>query len=138
MSEIPVSVTDRAPETHVPENNFVESKGNKIFHNILGKATRPSKITNEGDNFEERQIAREQRSELFKEIEGTDDPIIKQELLDERNSVEKPERLDRSLDVRAKRAEILKEALKTQDRGKRKELLAKAHDLDEIEAQYLN
>lgn len=94
MAEIPVSLTDRKLEPHVPENNSVETKGNKIFYK-LSKSTRPSKIAREG------------------------------------------ERSERSLDERARRADIYKEVLKTPDRARRKELLAEAHARDEIEAQYL-
>lgn len=44
---------------------------------------------------------------------------------------------ERSLDLRAKRADLYKEILKTPDRARRKELLAEARARDEIESQYL-
>lgn len=95
MSEIPVSVTDRTLQPHVPENNSVESKGNKIFY-ALKKSTRPSKIAR------------------------------------------KDERSERSLDLRAHRAELYKKIVKTEDPEKRQQILKEAHARDEIEAQYLS
>lgn len=95
MSEIPVLVSDRALEPHVPENNSVESKGNKIFYG-LKQSTRPSKVARSN------------------------------------------ERSERSLDLRARRADIYKKVVETEDPEKRKELLKEAHARDEIEAQYLS
>lgn len=95
MSEIPVSISSRMLEPHVPEKNSVEHKGNKIFH-ALKKSTRESKIARQG------------------------------------------ERSERSLDLRAKRAEIYKEVVETTSQTRRVELLKEAKARDEIEAQYLS